>query len=528
MSVFCLVLACVVAGFAQSKDNGWVWKQRTSNLDERVTVHVALARPFRHITELLYSRADPASTEYGQWLLEHEVHEMARPPRQHIEKAVAFFEGKCASFRRRGDWLCCEVSLAFLEARLGCAFHDYTHPKQPGKILTRTRKYKLPEDLRGVVDFVSDITGFPQIRSLRSRLSNSKSRSMDDNSGTPNRVRELWKIEAKGNRTNGNKQEVGSFEVQSFDPADLHLSWSLFNVSASNISAIGNNASLSGQEGSLDIQYITGVNQGTDTVFTLVSDYFSGGLMTWLLGMAGGHAPFVHSISYSESEADQGVEYLTRMDQEFQLLGLQGHTFIAASGDDGVGCLDPVESNDPQFPASSPHVLAVGGVVDLGHSTSPRSWSFSGGGFSSLFADPEFMRAVHLHYLTHGPKLPPSSFFNASGRGYPDVASVAASEWFVYQGEETMSDGTSFAAPQVAAIISLLNDIRISQRKPPLGFVNPLLYSLSLSLFVPITTGPRNSYMSCEGFAPTKGWSPIVGFGGINFKLLADYVKNMK
>jgi len=38
--------------------------------------------------------------------------------------------------------------------------------------------------------------------------------------------------------------------------------------------------------------------------------------------------------------------------------------------------------------------------------------------------------------------------------------------------------GTSCATPTFAGIVGLLNDLRAQANKPPLGFLNPLLYSI--------------------------------------------------
>jgi hypothetical protein len=48
----------------------------------------------------------------------------------------------------------------------------------------------------------------------------------------------------------------------------------------------------------------------------------------------------VHSVSYGDDENSLDDSYMTRVDQEFQKLGLLGHTFVYASGDSGVDCTD--------------------------------------------------------------------------------------------------------------------------------------------------------------------------------------------
>ena len=119
---------------------------------------------------------------------------------------------------------------------------------------------------------------------------------------------------------------------------------------------------------------------------------------------------------------------------------------MAASGDNGPfshgvpnpylawGATDAPCAFRPSFPASMPHVTAVGGTtggkdpfkperaaaVELGSKIS------SGGGFSSIFPMPEWQKAAVERYLKqYSYDLPPESFFNASNRGYPDVALAA-------------------------------------------------------------------------------------------------------
>ncbi len=90
-----------------------------------------------------------------------------------------------------------------------------------------------------------------------------------------------------------------------------------------------------------------------------------------------------------------------------------------ASGDSGVDCKSG-NRQSPDFPASSPHVIAVGGLVDLGTPV-PRSWSGSGGGFSDFFRQPTFMQSAHQGYLGNSNNnIPPRSSFNQTGRGYPE------------------------------------------------------------------------------------------------------------
>ena len=112
------------------------------------------------------------------------------------------------------------------------------------------------------------------------------------------------------------------------------------------------------------------------------------------------------------------------------------------------------------------------------------------------------------------------------------MAAIAWNVAIVMSGQEFVVGGTSCAAPAVSAILSLLNDVRIANKKPVLGYAFLTLFYQSSSArgFVPITQGPANTAGSCQGFQPAAsgGWSPIVGFGGINANRMAAIVAALK
>ena len=60
-----------------------------------------------------------------------------------------------------------------------------------------------------------------------------------------------------------------------------------------------------------------------------------------------------------------------------------------------------------------------------------------------------------------------------------------------------------------SAVFALLNDYLISNGKPPLGFLNPLIYaSTSAWAFNDITWG-SNPGCNTQGFSAVQGWDPV-------------------
>tara|TARA_B110000208_G_scaffold190744_1_gene255466 strand:+ start:1452 stop:2120 length:669 start_codon:yes stop_codon:yes gene_type:complete len=214
-------------------------------------------------------------------------------------------------------------------------------------------------------------------------------------------------------------------------------------------------------------------------MFTFASSFFAG------TGTVSAKSVDVVSISFSWSEASQctqpdgsanptctqykmtSAQYVARTNVEFAKIGALGTTIVVSSGDEGaLGNLDKCKSGapfDPGFPASSPHVLTVGATMlsasvsaaagpaagapsdpickdNGGCATSkdevvcsyPYAGITSGGGFSHFAPRPAWQDTAVSTYLKNA-KLPPSSMYNASGRGFPDI-SVVGHNYAVYFG----------------------------------------------------------------------------------------------
>jgi tripeptidyl-peptidase-1 len=84
----------------------------------------------------------------------------------------------------------------------------------------------------------------------------------------------------------------------------------------------------------------------------------------------------------------------------------------------------------------------------------------------------------------------------------------------------------SASTPVVAGIVSLLNDIRRVAGKPPLGFLNPLLYKRATAAALhDITLGANEGCSGMGGFPARRGWDAVTGVGTPNFAKLADIVR---
>jgi tripeptidyl-peptidase-1 len=301
---------------------------------------------------------------------------------------------------------------------------------------------------------------------------------------------------------------------------------------------------------------ITGDSPGVDAVYP---DPASGGYKGPLA--CGTFTPTrVISVSYGVSEYDAPVNYTRRQCNEFLKLGLQGHTFVWASGDYGVasfpgddsanGCLgNNSQIYNPSFP-TCPWVTNVGAtrlyedqtVLDpesaLQANLGPGAELFaSAGGFANYFPVPDYQQTAVANYFKYNdPGLPyyyaneeatnigaNGGIYNRAGRGFPDVSANGANLEAYVGGELGQWYGTSLAAPIWGSVITLINEERTAIGKGPVGFINPVLYENSWALN-DIKNG-SNPGCGSKGFAAVDGWDPVTGLGTPNFpKLLGLYL----
>jgi len=330
-------------------------------------------------------------------------------------------------------------------------------------------------------------------------------------------------------------------------------------------------------EAQLDIEIVATVNTEATNWFWLESGN------GWLYQFATHFfstpdVPQVNSISYGWWEGDQctisptecqtlGVDsagYVARVNTEFQKIGARGISLISASGDSGAnGRTDPdcsIPALRASFPGSSPYITAVGatqvnnpvfnlpsqpaackaanlqcpsGGDEVAVSFAVAGFA-SGGGFSQYFATPDYQTDAVKGYLASGVALPPASYFNATGRGYPDVAAIGHNNIIVQSGQTEAVGGTSASAPIFAAIVTLLNEAQIAKTGKPLGFLNPFLYQAAAANpanFHDITVGDNKCTeqgcgASCTGFLAAKGWDPVTGLGSPNYANLLAYIQS--
>ncbi|KAI0859149.1 tripeptidyl-peptidase [Xylaria cubensis] len=555
------------------------WSQvRQAALDEPITLRVAL--PQQHAAELeqaVIEMSTPGHPKYGKHLSQVELRSYTAPTDDAVSSVVSWLSKSNIKPLVNNDWITFSTTVETANDLLNTTFAWYQYEKG-GSPKLRTLDYSVPDELAKNIDLIQPTTRFGQLGAKRSTIfdmqilgpadeaakvkaTGSGAAVTDCNTSqiTPACIKSLYNIKYKATAS-GNLVAFASYleeYARYSDLASFETKWAPtaagqnFTVQLVNGGLNNQNSNSDSGEANLDVQYVLGVSAPIPIV-----EYSTGGrgplvptddepgpssnepyleFLTYLLAQPDSALPQTLSTSYGEEEQSVPADYALKVCNMFMQLGARGVSVLFSSGDSGPGDSCTRESDgapyfQPTFPGACPYITSVGAT----HNVQPEAAvSFSSGGFSSLHPRPSYQSSVVSKYLTSIGKTY-SPYFNASNRGFPDVAAQGSSFAVVDKGRNALLSGTSASAPTFAGVIALLNAARKSQGVAPLGFLNPFLYA-NAAAFTDITTGygsgcsGNSAFRNGARWNATAGWDPVTGLGTPIFdKLLAAAAPGVK
>ncbi|KAI9453247.1 subtilisin-like protein [Lactarius psammicola] len=544
-----------------------------------INLHIALKPHHGNaLTDALHKVSDPKSPEhvlsntllrtayshvpllrcrYGAHLSKEQVAQLVAPHPDTLELIYSWLEyhsvpSSSISTTHGSSWLKLSgVPVSQANEMLGASYQVYRRTGTNDSTILRTIGYALPSVLHEHVRTVVPTTYFaskrtllqaPRGRSVRETadmMSRTVLSSRNDEI-SPQEVRWLYRTSSYvPAATDQNWLAVAGYLNDYPSPMDLTAFMRATRADAVGatyrvtlVNGGGNDPSHPSFEANLDMQYTQAIAYPTPHTF-----YSTGGSMViienepdegdiwleWLIHvLSEPTVPQTISTPYADYEIFLPLEYTETLCDLFAELGTRGASVLFSSGNDGVGPGNCIVNDGsgrvqfiPEFPASCPWVTSVGGTTGLDPEVAAP---LSGGGFSNHFARPPYQDHDVLNYLYHlGGQY--YGMYNPGGRGIPDISAQALRVFFVQNNMGVAADGTSCAVPIVAGIISLLNDYRLSTDRPPLGFLNPWLYSYGFAGIYDITSG-SNPGCGTDGFPAIAGWDPVTGLGSPDFLAL--------
>ncbi|XP_004683168.1 PREDICTED: tripeptidyl-peptidase 1 [Condylura cristata] len=529
---------------------GWVSLGRADPEEELSLTFALRQQNLETLSDLVQAVSDPGSPHYGKYLTLEDVAELVQPSPLTLRTVqkwlLAAGARNCHSVQTQ-DFLTCWLSVRQAELLLsGAEFHRYVGGPAETHVVRSPHPYQLPKALAPHVDFVGGLHRFPPTSTLRQRPKPQVAEAVGLHMGvTPSVIRERYNLTAQdvGSGTTNNSQACAQFLEQYFHNSDLAEFMRLFGGKFAHQASVAHVVGQQGRgragiEASLDVEYLMSAGANISTwVYSNPGRHESQEpFLQWLLLLSNESSlPHVHTVSYGDDEDSLSAAYIQRVNSEFMKAAARGLTLLFASGDSGAGCWSVSGRHQfrPSFPASSPYVTTVGGTSFQNpfRVTNEIVDYISGGGFSNVFPQPSYQEEAVTQYLNSTPHLPPSSYFNAKGRAYPDVAALSDGYWVVSNNVPIpWVSGTSASTPVFGGLLSLINEHRILSGRPPLGFLNPRLYKQHGAGLFDVTHGCHASCLDeevqGEGFCSGPGWDPVTGWGTPNFPALLKTLIN--
>jgi len=507
--------------------------------------------------------SDPDSPRYGQHLTKGEVTFLTAAPQESVNLIAKWFEnaGIAAKLGPRGDRFEFRASVTEIEQLFSTTVHEYTHGERS---VLQAGDLHTPSEVAPAIQSIVGLHGTPYKRSHVNL--GAQPRGVPDI--TPTVLKQVYNVEGvKVSRGSINRRATAEFQSQYTAQEDLS-NWygqfmdkdifdvqdgdELYTCGPAGGCEPGPAGHKAGTEAMLDIEYIAGVAPGIkNEVWSYQGMAWCTDLKNWTKDILDSDAPpQVFSVSYGiqgnvSADKNEGCSEEITMDIEddFAKIAARGVSILVSSGDSGSGgTIWPIPGQVwPSWPASAPHVTAVGSTMFLKNDATGKSGERSttqfgsGGGFDCRWAQQDWQKdAIDTYQANPKAKLPKEKDFCRGGRGTPDLAALGEGYQVITNGKTQGIGGTSASCPLVAGLMSLLNEHRLQNGGSPLGFLNPLLYKMGAANkgYQDVTVGDnRLDEMSImklsEGYSCTEGWDAVTGFGTPNFGEMLEFVKQL-
>jgi subtilase family serine protease len=483
-------------------------------------MNLAISLPLRNEADLdaqLEQIYDPQSPNYHRYFSVQEFTERYGPTQSDYDAMVSFAKAHSLTITD-GSANRMVVSVAGAVADIEKAFHVtmgvYQHPTESRTFYAPDREPTL--DLDVMVLHISGLDNFTLPTSKMIKSANSPSEGTGSGPGGSYLGSDLRAAYYGYGSLTGAGQQIALFEfaglnvnqspddvTEYFTEAKQSSSVPINGVSLNGVSVICDRP-CNDEETALDIETAISMAPG----LTQVLYYVGNNSVTIFNAMATGNG---YPISYQLTCTAGFTDNEGSLDPIFKEYEAQGQTLFVATGDDGSNT-----AADVVWPADDPYVTAVGGtdLVTTGPGgvwLSETGWSKSAGGSSKngIPIPPYQKSSKVINQYNHGSR---------TLRNYPDVAAEANTNIYSCYDEACSAGngGTSYAAPQWAGFMALVNQQAVADGDATVGFINPTLYQIGTgtnydSEFHDIISGSNGKYSAVTGYDLVTGWGSFIG-----------------
>jgi subtilase family serine protease len=492
-----------------------------SHLPASQRLNIAISLPLRNesgLDELLGEIYDPQSVNYHHYLSVPEFTERFSPTSDDYASVISFARTNgLRVMNTSANHLVVDLSgpVANIEKAFHVSMGVYQHPTQNRTFYSPDREPSL--DLSIPVQHISGLDNFALPRP-KNVLHNGKQSGKTTGSGPGGQfvASDMRAAYYGAGPLTGKGQSVALFEYAGYEISDVQTYFKNLNqklnvpVKGVSLNGVPLNcppATCDDSEQAIDIEMAIGMAPALSQVVV----YVGSNDVSIFNQIAVDNTSKTSSCSWGWPDDE------TSLDPIFKEMAAQGQSVFVATGDQGSAT-----QGDVVWPGDDPYITAVGGT-DLttqgagGPWASETGWSGSAGMPSkNKIPIPAYQKLKGvINGMNHG---------STTLRNIPDVAAESNTDQYsCYDGEcGGGNGGTSFAAPQWASFIAMVNQQYVADGKPTVGFINPELYRIGISTqygnyFHDILSGNNGGYSDVVGYDLVTGWGSPTGF----FKVIA-------
>jgi len=478
---------------------------------------LAISLPLRNqagLDDLLQQLYDPQNPNYRRYLSVDEFTQRFGPSRDDHDAVVHFAEANGLTVTRtRANRLAVDVEgpVANIQAAFHLTMGVYRHPTENRTFYAPDREPTLDLDvpllhISGLDDFT-----LPHAKNIKPSSSPEDAGKVTGSGPHGQFIGSDMRAAYYGSGPlTGAGQSVGLFEYAGYEIGDVQLYFQNLNQPL-NVPVVG--VSLNGRrlicpppkcddsEQVLDIEMAISMAPGLGQVVV----YVGSSDVSIFSQMAADNTSKQLSCSWGWSDDESSLDPI------FEEMAAQGQTVFVATGDSG--------SRTPAgtvWPADDPYITAVGGT-DMTTDGPGGAWKQEIGWIGSAG-----MPSKNNIPIPNYQKLPgvidSSNHGSKTLRNIPDVAAEAnTNQYSCYDGSCSGGNGgTSYAAPQWAGFMAMVNQQSVANGGTTLGFINPALYRIGVGSsydgdFHDVVRGSNGKYAAVAGYDLVTGWGSFDG-----------------
>jgi len=502
-------------------------------LDQSKQMSLTVALNLRNqagLTALLKSLHDPKDPLYGQFLSPQDFALKFGPAPEDIENIKNYLAANNLSVvGTTTNTIKVSGAVRDVEKVFNLEMHEY-QTQDSRVVFAPNVDPQVSSDLADKISGILGLNNFAKMvahsyRKNKYRKSSSNASPIGSGPGgglSPSDIQKAYNF--SGGNANGSGQTLALMELDGYTASDISGYTKQFGLAS--VPALQNvlvdsydgSAGQGADEVTLDIELMMAVAPGASKILVYEGPNSNTGPIDVYTKIADDNLAKQVSSSWGSPESQNTSAYLNSENTVFQQMAAQGQSIYAAAGDSGA--YDDGTNLSVDDPGSQPYVVSAGGTTlsinSDGSYKSESSWGISGsnsqgggGGISSVWPIPSWQgnlgTAANKGSTTM--RMVPDISLDANPEtGY---AIYVGSSWNIY-------GGTSCAAPLWAAFTAIVNQARLANNLPILGYPNLALYQLGTSslysqLFRDINDSSTNLF-----YPAVSGYDLSTGFGSMN------------